>query len=181
MLTVLLFFHKLPEQVLVVEVELVVDGIRYGVVGVIESRDVASVLELFQFRGLVAPILHDLLLQYLPQLLPSLQMPPLLFIRLLFDHLPLPLQQLPFVIGLLLLPDPGLVHVVEVLRVDIVPVLVEARVKLSKLVSTCLKECSLLRRPFLRLALICSSWCSCCLYCTFCCCLRAISSSKNLA
>ena len=60
----MLLLDDLFNDVFVVQVELVVNGIRYRVVDVIAALDVASVLVLVLFRSLITSVLHDLMLQY---------------------------------------------------------------------------------------------------------------------
>lgn len=92
---VALFGHELAEEVLVVEVQLVVDRVGNGVVGVSLGLHVPPVLELLQLSSLGTTVLQYLLLQHLTQLVLPLAVPPPLLTRLLLQQLFLPTQPLP--------------------------------------------------------------------------------------
>jgi hypothetical protein len=121
----------LSEDVPVVEIHLVVDGVVDGVVVVALELYVASVLELVDLADLHRLPLHHLLLEDMLQVLPLLALRLVLLQHLHLQQVAVLLEVVPFPLTLALLPLPGVAQVLQVSVGSIVPELIRIIVELG--------------------------------------------------
>ena len=173
---------ELIEDVLVVEVHFVVNGVVDGVVVRGLVLYVASVLELVLLLHSVVLGLHDLLLERSLQLLSLLPLGFVLLQQLYLQQVAAPLNIQPFTFSVLFLLLLGFIDVLEVALCGIIPELIGVLIKLHRMPCTSLKEDCLLRILSCLLSLLRSSsfyvilfisfwdclrfiyYCKCCLY-----------------
>lgn len=170
--------YELIEDVLVVEVHFVVDGVVDGIVVRGLVLDVASVLELVLLLHSVVLRLDDLLLERSLQLLSLLPLGFVLLQQLYLQQVAASLNIKPFTLSVFFLLLFGFIDVLQVALCGIISELIGVFIKLHSLNCTSLKEDCLLRILSCLLSLLRSSSFYVILLISFCDCLRFIYYCK---